>query len=439
MSTIKIAQSNLKGAIIAPPSKSAAHRALICASLANGKSIIRNIELSVDIKTTIEVIKGIGIEINEKLNSDGRYDIIINGSFERYLNLKEELFYFRQSGSTLRFFIPLLLMGENEKWITLDGDLSLANRPLTTYFKVFEDKGISYEKMSDATLPLMIKGKLNYGDYFITSNESSQYITGLLFALPLLKGNSKVILEEKMESKDYISLTRDILRDFNIVIEEKEYGYYIEGNQRYISKNFIVEGDFSNSSVFVLLGLSQFKNNIQVDNLKYESSQADSNIFEIKNYMEKCISLNQSINLDLRENIDTALYIIIASIFISGLHEFTGIKRLRIKESDRLSAICEILERLNVKYNLIETEDDAKLKVFGREENINTIREFLKNNQIIFNSKSDHRIVMVLTMIGIICGNIIIEGAEDIGKSYPSFFEDIKRLGGVVREFNYRE
>ncbi|MGB4439571.1 MAG: 3-phosphoshikimate 1-carboxyvinyltransferase, partial [Sedimentibacter sp.] len=218
MNSITIKPSKLKGIIKAPPSKSLSHRAIICASLCsgNGESIIDNVILSEDIKATIEGMTNLGAQI-ELVENNKTY--IVRAKREKdmvetaHINCKE-------SGSTLRFLIPLSLVLSNE--CTFTGSGNLVERPLDVYYKIFDEQKIEYET-ADGSLPLSLHGSLTSGNYQVPGNLSSQFISGLLFALPLLQGDSTVKIEGNLESRGYVDLTLDMLSKFNISIENNDY------------------------------------------------------------------------------------------------------------------------------------------------------------------------------------------------------------------------
>lgn len=415
---LRIKPGRLKGEVIIPPSKSLAHRAIIAASLANGVSKITNIAYSEDIKATIEGMKALGANI--ECYSD--YLIIKGSNVERKKNVIDA----NESGSTLRFLIPIALINEEE--ITFIGHNRLVNRPLDVYYDLFEKKGITYLHPKDTYLPLKLKGSLKPGIYEVPGNVSSQFITGLLYTLPLLNGNSKIIITTKLESKGYIDLTVDILRRFGITIDVFEEEIDIKGNQNFKPCDYQVEGDFSQSAFFFLANM--LGNDILLKGMNLASFQGDKKIISdisdfggvIKHEGDglKALPINlHSANISFAQSPDLGPALtVLASTIRNERSHFYEASRLRIKECDRISAMKEEIERLG-----------------------GHIEEFLDGMDIygsclhggVVSSHNDHRIVMALAMLStIVSEDIVIEGAEAVNKSYPNFFEVLASLGGKI-------
>ena len=236
---IKIRPGKLNGTIEIPPSKSYSHRAVIAAALAENekKSKIDNLKFSVDITTTTDIMENWGAEI-ERFES--ALEIIGNGG---KIAPRDKYVQCNESGSTIRFLIPVGITSENE--LVFDGKGKLVDRPLDSYYKIFKEQGLKYET-TDGKLPLTVNGKLKPGNYEIDGNISSQFITGLLYALPLLEGDSKLTINKNLESKGYVDLTLEILKLAGIEIVNNDYkSFDIRGNQTYKPFNYTVEGDYS--------------------------------------------------------------------------------------------------------------------------------------------------------------------------------------------------
>ena len=261
-----ITPSKLSGEVIIPPSKSLSHRAIIAASLANGKSKISNVLFSNDIIATINAMRACGAKIEEHEDY-----LIIEGSD---VIRKENVIDANESGSTIRFMIPIALVSNEE--ITFTGKNHLVKRPLDTFLEIFDSQGIKYERGEDY-LPLKVNGGLKSGEFNVRGDISSQFITGLLYALPLLNGDSIIHITTKMESIGYIDLTIDILKMFGIVIENRNYQeFYIKGNQKYKPCDYTIEGDYSQSAFFLVanaLGAS-----IKLKAMEEKSHQGDKKI-----------------------------------------------------------------------------------------------------------------------------------------------------------------
>ena len=377
---------------------------------------------SEDITATCNGMKALGVEIQK--SSSG---LVIKGA--RPLRLREEEINCIESGSTLRFLIPIaLLTGEK---ITFQGRGSLTSRPLTPYYKIFEKQNIYYS--SQEGLPLTLQGYLAPGDYEIAGNISSQFITGLLFALPLLDGDSRVIITTELESKGYVDLTLDVLREFFIRVENRRYReFYIPGNQKYVAKNYKVEGDFSQAAFWLAAGI--LGGQVECTDLNRNSLQGDKVIVDIIKEMGGNISIERDtittrasrtkgITIDASQCPDLVPILTVLGALSEGTTEIINAGRLRIKESDRLKAIATELNKLGAEVK----EESEGLVIHGKEQ--------LRGGTV--DSWNDHRITMALSIASIKCTEpveIINSGA--VKKSYPEFFKDFLMLGGIVNEWS---
>lgn len=427
MDKIIIKPKLLKGNIVVPSSKSLGHRGIIAAALSRGISRVDNIQLSKDIEATMEIMKELGAVVNiedQNLYIDGRKMF----SYEKKLDLR-----CRESGSTLRFLIPLALTKDGD--YIFHGEGKLISRPLEPYYEIFEEKGIKYSREEDG-LPLKVSGKLTSGTYRVRGDISSQFITGLLFSLPILEGNSRIQITTKLESKGYIDLTLDILKDFGIEIENNNYKEFnIRGAQKYNSRNYYVEGDYSQGAFFLVAGA--LGSSIVCYGLNKDSLQGDKVILDILEAMgcnveesEEGIKVKPSktkgIEIDASNCPDLVPILTVLASLSEGETKIVNAKRLRIKECDRLHAITKELNKLGA--NIIELEDS--LIISGVNE--------LKGGEV--DSHNDHRIVMALAIAATRArGNVIINNPSAVEKSYPNFFKDYFKLGGEGDEFNYRE
>lgn len=430
MQHIKITPSVLKGAITIPPSKSLSHRAIICAALAKGISHIENVVFSEDIIATIEGMKALGMEIidictNEETN---RSKITIEGKgFVKKLN---ETIDCKESGSTLRFLIPIAcLLGER---ITFTGAGKLVERPLTSYYKIFDAQGIRYSN-EKGRLPLRLEGILKPDKFKIEGNISSQFITGLMLALPLLSEDSIIEITTELESKGYIDLTLDVLDRFSIKIKNNEYRrFYIPGNQRYISTSYKVEGDFSQAAFWIAAGV--LNDTIVLRGLNQNSLQGDREILNIATAMDANISSEgEHINvtasqtkgtiIDASQCPDLVPILAVLGALSKDKTEIVNAQRLRIKESDRLKAISTELNKIGA--HITETIDGLIIN------GVDTL------NGGIVDSWNDHRIVMALAIASTRCKEpLIIKNCNAVNKSYPEFWQDFISLGGIVDEWN---
>lgn len=428
MADLKIIPSKLKGSVKIPPSKSMAHRAIICAALSDGICRIDNIDYSDDIIATINAMNSLGATIEKH---DDYIEVV--GIYKNINKIKENrIIDCNESGSTLRFLVPIsLLFKGSNKFI---GKGNLGKRPLTTYYNIFNDQGIKYS-YEENNLNLVVDGELKPGVFEVEGNISSQFITGLLFALPLLNGDSKIIITKEMESKGYIDLTLKAISDFGIEIINNNYSeFIIKGNQKYNARNYRVEGDYSQAAFFLCAdGLG---NNVLCRDLDLNSLQGDKEIIDILERMNVVFNTNEiglsgevsgeliSTVIDGSQCPDIIPVLSAVSALSKGTTEIINAGRLRIKECDRLSAVTSELKKLGAQ--IIEKEDG--LVITGVEK--------LQGGVEVWSHK-DHRIAMTLAIASTMCKKpIIIKDYECVAKSYPSFFEDFKALGGNIHEWN---
>lgn len=420
---IKINPKSLKGNIMIPASKSLCHRAIICAGLSQGESTISNIMFSKDIQATCNAMKALGVGIvidKHRVKVSGKSSSLVK---EKNINCNE-------SGSTLRFMIPIVAtLGQT---FTFNGEGKLVERPLDDYYKIFEEKNIDYIN-NEGKLPLTIKGRLTPSEYKIRGDVSSQFITGLLFALPLLDGDSKITITTELESKGYVDLTIDMLNKFSIAIENRNYKeFIIKGNQQYKARDYDVEGDFSQVAFWLVAGLLGC--DISCGGMNISSIQGDRDILDIIKLMGGNIEISDSwirsipketkgAIIDAKDVPDLVPVLAVLASLSKGKTKIINASRLRFKESDRLKAISEELSKIGA--NIKETEDGLI---------INGV-ESLKGGEV--SSWNDHRIAMALAVASVRCTEpLIIDGAESVSKSYPNFWTHFKELGGDICEWN---
>ncbi len=390
---VKILPGIAQGCVSAPPSKSMAHRYLIAAALAKGKSIIRGIEYSQDILATIDCLRALGIEITV----DADVVTVFGGSMMPRDNLN-----CRESGSTLRFFVPLcLLCGQPA---TLTGSDRLMERPLTVYEDLCNEKGFSFTRESGA---ISVCGRLQRGKYTLDGSISSQFITGMLFALVSIDGESSLRLTGKIESRSYIDLTLSALREFGFSADwEDENSLRIIGGSG-TARDLTVEGDYSNAAFFEALNLLGGK--VTVCGLNESSLQGDRIYLE---YFKALAEGTPTLSLANCPDLGPILFAVAAALN-GGV--FTDTARLKIKESDRGEAMAEELRKCGVQMIL--------------EENRITVPDGQLTAPLeIICGHNDHRIVMSMAVLATRIGGCI-NGAQAVRKSLPNFFEKLSALG----------
>ena len=412
-----IKADKLVGELSPPPSKSVLHRYIIASSLAKGVSKIENISFSEDIIATIEAMKKLGAKIEQKDNY-----LLIDGR-DTFKNLNENIeIDCNESGSTLRFLFPLSIVKENK--VLFKGRGKLFKRPMTPYFENFEKYKIKHSYIDENAI--LLEGQLKAGIYEIYGNISSQFITGLLFSLPLLDGESKIIINGKLESSNYIDISLDCLNKFGIKIINNSYQeFIIEGNQSYKVGNYRTEADYSQAAFFLVANAIGSK--IKINDLSEDSLQGDKKIIdyisEIDNWNSK-----DTLVLDGSETPDIIPILSLKAAVSGKKIEIVNIERLRIKESDRLKATVEELSKLN--FDLIEKKDSI---LINSRENF----EVNKNEKAIsLSAHSDHRIAMMIA-IAATCydGEILLDNLDCVKKSYPNFWEVFLSLGGKIYEY----
>ena len=432
MGNYKIYPKKLSGEVKIPPSKSMAHRAVICAALGDGISKATNIDYSDDIIATIEAMSSLGAKITRK---EEHLEVCGIKSLE---NIKanelksERTIDCNESGSTLRFLVPIAALFDGVNRFVGRGNLG--KRPLDTFYNIFDEQGIKYS-YKEGILDLKTEGKLKAGEFKVKGNISSQFITGLLFTLPLVDGDSKIIITTELESKGYIDLTLCAMKDFGIEIINNNYEeFIIKGNQTYKSRDYRVEGDYSQSAFFFCA--DAISNNVVLNDLKLDSLQGDKEVIDILKRMgvkiaNKNNGLLGTVEGTLKATIvdgsqcpDIIPVVALAAALGFGTTEVINAGRLRIKECDRLAAVTSELNKLGAKI----TEKEDGLIIEGVKE--------LKGGVEVWSHK-DHRIAMTLAIASTVCNEpIILKDYECVSKSYPQFWEDFKNLGGVFDEWN---
>lgn len=384
MMNVTIQPKRLHGSVTPPPSKSRAHRVLIAAMLAGEKLDLTGMGDSQDIEATARCLRTLG-ESGEEL----------------------PLLDCGESGSTLRFLIPLALaLRDGGRFV---GRGRLMERPQEPYEKLFRSKDIFWEQKDGV---LTVRGRLAPGVYEIAGDVSSQFITGLLYALPLLKGESTLSLTTPLESRDYVSMTLEVLGDCGIQVYETEGAFRIPGGQRYAPERpLTVEADWSGAAFWYAARL--LGSEVDVQGMDLRSAQGD---LRIVRFYEQ-LSQPGDVEIDVSQCPDLVPPLAAMGAVRHGVCRLTHAARLRMKESDRLEAVSSVLNALGAQ---VEEGEDS-LTITGQES--------LSGGES--DCRNDHRIAMMAAIAATRCrGSVVLHGAECVKKSYPHFWEEYQRLGG---------
>jgi 3-phosphoshikimate 1-carboxyvinyltransferase len=394
----KIEISRARGAITVPPSKSVAHRLLISAALSYGETTeIFNLPDCDDVVATIGALTELGASFERREGS-----LVVHGADMKKALVKNEVFC-NESGSTLRFLIPIALLSGNS--VTFTGAGKLMERPHKIYADIAKEKGYYYSQCDGK---ITVKGPLVAGEYTLPGNVSSQFITGLLFALSTLSEDSKIIIKESIESRSYIDLTLSAMAQFGVSASWlDERTLYVKGAQRYRADKITVEGDYSASAFVEALNL--FGGEVIALGLSVSSLQGD------RVYRDIFPKLSDGFTtVDITNCPDLAPILFAVAAAKHGA-EFVGTKRLKIKESDRAEAMANELSKLG-----------ASLEVY--ENRVVVSKASLHKPSTTLSGYNDHRIVMALSVLLTTLGGEIGD-AEAVSKSYPDFFDHLLKLG----------
>ena len=399
---VKILPSKTSGEVSAPPSKSFAHRYLIGSVLSRGKCVIKNIADSDDISATLSCIEQLGGSVTK----DGNIVTVIPTNEKQ---IENAVFDCKESGSTLRFFIPVVL-ATGAKNCTFLGSERLLARGIKEYEKLFENSDV---KIKSDKKSIEVNGKLTSGNYEISGEVSSQYTTGMLFALSRLSGKSTLKITGNAESRAYVDMTIKVLKDFGADITEPEKNFFeINGKGRLSPGEFTVEGDWSNAAF--LIALSRLVGTISVSGLNENSVQGDRFLSVAFDALD-----GENAEIDLKDCPDLAPILFSYAAYKNG-GKFINTRRLRVKESDRANVMAEELKKFG-----------ANVKVY--ENSVEIEKTQLKPPIVPLCGHNDHRIVMALSVLAAVFG-AEIDGAEAVNKSYPDFFRVIKKAGVNVYE-----
>ena len=417
--TVERAQE-IGGAIAAPPSKSMAHRAVLCAALAKGTSHIRNLEFSKDIAATLAAAGQLCARV-----TTGENDAVVEGLGQfRPVSAPVDCC---ESGSTLRFLIPLASLTGQE--ITFVGRGRLMERPQSVYEELYRAKGLRFEQTPSG---LTVEGLLSSGDYTLEGNVSSQFISGLLFALPLLAGTSTLRLLPPVESRSYIDMTRAVQAAFGVQSRWlDENTLFLPGNQHYHPCDYTVEGDYSQAAFPAVLGA--VCGGVTITGLAPETLQGDAVILDI---LRRCgaqftregdaVTFAKAplrgVDIDLADCPDLGPVLMVLGLLCEGTTVIRNAERLRLKESDRIAAMEAELRACG---GVLESEGGT-ITVQGCADRLHAPAGVLHGH-------NDHRVVMSLAVLALSTGlALTVDDAEAITKSWPNFFDAIKPLGAEV-------
>ncbi len=411
-----VTKSVAKGTIQAPPSKSFSHRALIAAGLSDKESVIEGVLESEDIYATLDGLKALGAtyfyeDTTIRIKGAGRALKALDAVTEGVpVNCRE-------SGSTLRFLLPLFLLGN--KKVQLEGYGRLFQRPMKIYEEICKEQELLFQPYENG---ITIQGPLKAGSFKVPGNVSSQFITGLFYALSMLEEDSTLELIPPVESFSYILMTLEVLKDFGVEIRQEGNVFHIPGNSRYEKSSYVVEGDYSNAAFlegFQVLNDFYEKENqtdlhIQVENLKENSLQGDRIYKEYYVNLKRETPYEDRKVLDLQDCPDLGP-VLMALAACTGGAAFANTRRLKIKESDRGQAMAQELKKFGI---TVECEEN----------HIRVLPGVLQTPAEELDSHNDHRIAMAVALVCTLTGGTI-GNAECVSKSYPGFWKDIKRLG----------
>lgn len=421
----RVAARSLRGAIAAPPSKSMAHRLLLCAALAEGETVLRNVPASKDVQATLRGIAALGARVRRM--DGGAYSIlgIPTGARPRQAAID-----CGESGSTLRFLVPVAAALGVET--TFSGAGQLPSRPLSPILPCLAAGGAAFHY--ENTLPFTLGGQLKPGRYEIAGDVSSQFITGLLFALPLCREDSRIRLTTPLESAGYVDMTLQVLRQAGIRVEPLEDGWFIPGSQTYRPLDTAVESDWSQAAF--LLAAGALGGEVTLTGLNPASAQGDREALSLFRRFGAAVEEApgrivcrkaplHGIDIDAAQIPDLVPVLAVTAALADGVTHITGAARLRLKESDRLAAVADGIRRLGGRVE--ESPDSLTISgvsrlAGGRAEGYN-----------------DHRIVMALSMAALGCeAPVTVTDAQSVAKSWPAFFEDYRAIGGTAHVIDHR-
>lgn len=403
---VTIKPTLLKGSIVPPPSKSQAHRAVIAAALADGVSTLSNVARSQDIQATLGCMAVLGA-CGESVSEDTVRLHGVGTCISRGAQMPR--FDCGESGSTLRFLIPVALAVAGGGHFTGHG--RLMERPQKPYFDLFDEKGIFYEQKGGV---LTVRGRLKPGVYKLPGNVSSQFITGLLYALPLLDADSEIVLTTPLESQGYVDMTLEVLEQFGITVRREEKRFVVPGMQQYRSRDMSMEADWSQAAFWY--AAAALGSEVDIQGMNALSAQGDMVV--VPHYLK--LTAPGDVELDVSQCPDLVPALAAMAAVRQGTTDIVNAARLRIKESDRLAAVTQVLDQMGADV----TEQAEGLTIVGRDSLAGGVS---------VDSHNDHRIAMMAAVAATRCErSVTVLDAQCVAKSYPNFWEDYEALGGRI-------
>ena len=434
MTIYKITPQFINGSVLVPSSKSMGHRMCICAGLSGRNCIVDNIAISKDIEATNRCLTGLGVTVTE-VPSLYKGRTAFQFHWLHKFSLGPVTVDCGESGSTLRFFIPLGALCNRP--FTFKGQGKLVSRPLQPYYEIFDRQELRYYTTENGQLPLTVNGRLKPGAYLLPGNVSSQFISGLLFALPLLPEDSTLKVLPPLESASYIEMTLSSLQMFGIKIWRKNRFYYkIYGKQTYRapSERVQVEGDWSQAAFWLVAGAIGSQDGLCCKGLRESSLQGDKAILKILRNMGADITVRDSTftvapsglhgcEIDAADCPDLVPVLSVAAAVAEGTTHIVNAGRLRIKECDRLAAMHSELVKLGADI----TEEPEGLLIKGKPEGL--------RGGAVVDAWNDHRIAMSMAVAALACKEpLTLTGGESVSKSYPEFWKDYAGVGGKMEK-----
>ena len=440
--TVKVCKGQPRGSVYVPTSKSIAHRALLCAALTSGGSVsvISGIPYNEDIDATLDCLDALGVSFETKKDpSDERCRQVSVTGCGGYRNREKATLPCRESGSTLRFMLPLCLLSSES--VCMQGSARLLERPLSDYHALLDDRSVLKKETS---LEIGGGSTIRAGTFRLSGKISSQFITGLLFVLPLLTGDSTIEMEQAPESRSYIDMTMAVMKRFGVVARwETDRHIKVAGNQTYRAVDMCVDGDASGAAFFH--ALQAFGAPVKICN------PPQSDIFQgdsiCTDHLQKMVKNSRGLPIISLENCPDLGPVLFAAATLCRGAIFTHTARLRLKESDRIAAMAAELSKLGA---VVVTSDECEAN-----ERLTDISELTAlgdgttcggwavvlpgaNDQKIhapteeLRGHNDHRIVMSLAILCSIVGDGYITDAHAVRKSFPNFFDCLRELGITV-------